>query len=367
MLIRLFAAFFLLVGVFGAPTAYAQTVTAGVLQIRSGPHVEESRDFFSGAKGYFDEVRDATRAKLRVVTRTVEGDPAQLTAVMRELATQQKVDVILGLVSDAQLDLALADPVLRDAQVVFVAPTVGSQKYEANARVLLLRAGYEDEAQFIGQTLKTMGISRVVIALPDTMKLEAELMQAALKRTTGQAADIVLSAQGAAASSAHQAQVAAKAPQAIVVAGDSVDYATFYKAYRKAVPGTFIIGLSKVNPRSVLQILGGDAGGAIITQVAEDPRRQTTLLAREHSRIMRKYFDEPASAATLEGHMAARWLAQWAGERRGGRVIDQLRELRSEARRMELDGLALAFGGTQKRASRFVDLVMLRADGSLTN
>jgi hypothetical protein len=101
--------------------------------------------------------------------------------------------------------------------------------------------------------------------------------------------------------------------------------------------------------------------------VTEDPRRQTTALAREHSRIMRKYFDEPASAATLEGHLAARWLAQWAGERRGGRVVDQLRDLRGEERRMELDGLALNFGGAQKRASRFVDLVMLRANGSLSN
>ncbi|MGL4576431.1 MAG: ABC transporter substrate-binding protein [Burkholderiaceae bacterium] len=338
-----------------------------MLQIRSGPSVEESRDFFSGAKGYLDEVRDTARGKLRVVTRTVEDDPAQLTAAMRELATQQRVDVILGLVREAQLDLALADPVLQGEQVVFVAPTVGSHKYEANARVLLLRAGYEDEAQFIGQSLKTMGVTRMVIALPEAMKLDAELMQAAIQRATGHAPHIVLSTPGAAGGSAHLAQVTAKSPQAIVVAGDSVDYATFYQAYRKAVPGTFIIGLSKVNPRSVLQILGGDASGAIITQVAEDPRRQVTLLAREHSRIMRKYFDEPASAATFEGHMAARWLAQWASERRGGRVVEQLRELRTEARRMELDGLALSFGGAQKRASRFVDLVMLRANGSLTN
>jgi branched-chain amino acid transport system substrate-binding protein len=352
--------------------AHAQTLTAGLLQIRSGASLEESRDFFSGAKGYFDALRAGGRSKVRLVTRMADDEPAQLTAALRELAAQQRADVILGLVSEAQLDLALADPVLRDQNVVFVAPTVGNSKYEANPRVLLLRAGYATEAQHVGALLRTMGISRMAIALPEDMRADAELMRTALQNTLGAAPELVLAAEGAAVgkfgAAPHLAAIQAKQPQAVLVAGDSIDYAAFYKAYRQAVPGTFIIGLSKVNPRTVLQILGADASGAIITQVAEDPRRQVTQLAREHARIMRKYFDEPASAATLEGHLAARWLTQWASERRAGPAAEQLRALNNNGgSRVDLDGTLLNFGANQRRASSFVDIVMLRADGSLTN
>jgi branched-chain amino acid transport system substrate-binding protein len=358
----------------------AQTLTAGLLQIRSGTSVEESRDFFSGAKGLFDDARAAGRSKVRLVTRAIDDEPAQLTTALRELATQQRADVILGLMNEAQLDLALADPVLRNENVVFVAPAVGNTKYEANPRVLLLRAGFAAEAQHIGATLRTMGINRIAIALPEDMRADAQAMRDALEQTLGTTPELALASGNAAAgasgtassttfgSAAHLAAIKAKNPQAVIVAGDSISYATFYKAYRQVVPGTFIIGLSKVNPRTVLQILGADATGAIITQVAEDPRKPTTQLTREHTRIMRKYFDEPASAATLEGHLAARWLIQWATDRRAGAPAEQLRALNSNgSNRVDLDGALLSFGANQRRASSFVDMVMLRSDGSLAN
>lgn len=77
--------------------AHAQTLTAGLLQIRSGASLEESRDFFSGAKGYFDELRAGGRSKVRLLRNIASTITMQLLDNFRFTRRRFGCDRLLAL------------------------------------------------------------------------------------------------------------------------------------------------------------------------------------------------------------------------------------------------------------------------------
>jgi branched-chain amino acid transport system substrate-binding protein len=337
----------------------------------TGPFVDASRDFFTGSKVLFDDLTSRGQLRqVRISQRTTDGSPARTRAAVLELARIDRVDVVLGPVGDAALLALMADPEFVREGVPLVGPVsgVGTGHPLVGQLVFFTRPDYGQEVAFLMRHLTTMGIPDVTLLVaPSTPPEVAALARSALTQTISGAATRRLSETTLPVDSAQWpttlARLAQAKPRALLLIGDSVAYAQTYQELRRLLPATFVVGLSTVNPRTMLELMpAAQLAGAILTQVVHNPARTTLPVTRDFDRAMKRFFDEPASHQSMEGYVAAHMLL--AAHRRidaAGR--ERLRAALSAVDQVELGGFGLSYPTRQARGSAFVDLMMVRANG----
>jgi hypothetical protein len=125
-------------------------------------------------------------------------------------------------------------------------------------------------------------------------------------------------------------------------------------------------GLSNIGEQMLLELAGPkNAYGVLLTQVVPDPYHGTTAVARWHLMLMKRFRDEPPSHATLEGFMAAKFLVATMRSITG--EIDRASILTALRRRRDVDlgGVVISWPQQSNRGSRFLDMTLLRKDGTL--
>jgi branched-chain amino acid transport system substrate-binding protein len=160
--------------------------------------------------------------------------------------------------------------------------------------------------------------------------------------------------------------LAASKPQVVLLINNSLDYAQQFQAYRKLDAGAYIVGLSAVNPRTVLELVSATAiGGAVLSQVMINPQNLSAPLVREFDRAFRRFFDEQPSHQSLEGYVVARYVLDAAKRVNGAVTRTSLLQALQATSRLDVLGFELNFANAEQRGSQFVDLVMIRSDGRL--
>lgn len=363
----------------GAPMVAAQgpsaagrpTLHVGYVIDSSGPSVDASRDFFTGSKVLFDDLTSrGLLRQVRISQRTTDGSPARTRAAVLELARTDRVDVVLGPVGDAALLALLADPEFARDGVPLVGPVsgLGSGHPLVGQQVFFTRPDYGQEVAHLARHLATMGITDVgLLVAPGTPAEALALARAALNAARPGAAPRRLAETVLPADSAQWpmtvANLAQAKPRALVLIGDSVAYAQAYQELRRLLPATFVVGLSTVNPRTMLELLpAAQLAGAILTQVVHNPARPMLPLTRDFDRAMKRFFDEPASHQSMEGYVAAH-LVLAAHRRVDGPGRERLRAALAAVDGVDLGGFALSYPSRGARGSGFVDLMMVRANG----
>jgi branched-chain amino acid transport system substrate-binding protein len=363
-----------LIGFFAAIgfIAHAQpgaALTIGFVVDRNGPWVNASKDFFAGAKTQIEELNSRggiNGRPVRIVQRDTDGSAQRALEAALELARNDHVDVILGLAGDAALAAIASSAELQKEGVALVGPMSGLTA-GANTQVLFTRPDYARETQRILQHLKGFGLAEVAMMYGPSAYAPAA---AAIRQGLSVSSDMRITEYGLSLQAAQRDKelraVAVRKPQAVVVIGDSLEFAELYQAYRRLAPGALIIGLSSVNPRTILEVVPPQQmGGAMVSQVMIDPIRQNQALTRELDKAFKKYFDEQPSHQTLEGYVAARVVLEAA--KRAGKPLTRanlLAALQNQTR-IDVAGFELDYAKSPQRGSQFVDLVMMRADGSL--
>ncbi len=147
--------------------------------------------------------------------------------------------------------------------------------------------------------------------------------------------------------------IVAQRPGAVIVAGDTLAYASLGRALAAQGWYGFLVGLSAVSPTVAREVLGaGYAGGIVLTQVAPGPQAATLRVVKEHVARMKQYLDEPPSPATIAGYIGAAWLVRALGTWRGGGLSELRRALQT---RIDVGDFTLDFTQGQ-RGSHYVQL-----------
>lgn len=353
--------------------AHAADIRIGAVVDQAGISAEASRDYLAGARTYFDHVNangGIRGRKLALLVKDDEGVPANTLRLTHDLVGAERVDLLFGYSGDENIELVAKDSAFRASRVVLYGPLSGAEIGDASDSLVFVRPTYRDEAKHIVQHFTRLHLSRfavVHVASAFGRSLSAavadELKNTGLKPASDFEFDASLARLDATARNMMKA-----APQVVIVAADTIATAEFIKRLR-ALPqgmGVNVVGLSTVNHRTLMKLARADnAAGTMITQVVPNPLASTTKLQTEHLTLMAKYRDEPSSHLTLEGFMAAKGLVK-ALERIPGDINRaSIAAAFSGVKRYDLDGMTLAFSGSNDRGSRFVDIAYLRKSGRL--
>lgn len=364
---------FLILLVAAAAHAARPDIVVAQAAALTGEGREMALDFVEGARTYFDRINTTGGIHGRHINYIVRDDASKAENTVELSKTfigADHADVLFGYTNDAGITALIKLPEFRQAKIALFAPVTGSEIGGPGTPVFYTRASYADEGRRIIDQYRRYGFTRFAVLTSSATfsesaeaAVEAELKQANM----GIAAKRSLPASGDLNDSDVRA-IAATNPQVVIVLGDTVALAQFVKKFRPLNAGSAVVGLSVVNHTTLLEIAGPqNATGVVLTRIVPNPTKVIIPVVREHLTMMKKFRDEPASHATLEGHLAAKALVQAlqaAGREPSREAVTAA--LRSP-RRYDLDGIVLESAVSSNRFTAFADLSMVRKDGSLAN
>jgi len=258
-------------------------------------------------------------------------------------------------------------PMVQDRKMPLVAPITGAQALHSQQTdyVFNLRASYSEEAYRIVQQVTTMGITRVAVLFQDDpfgRELLAGFERGIKERQLTTVALASYSRQDMKLDAALT-QIAAAAPQAVLMACTPKACAQFVKEMRARGQHPQFVTVSNVNSQDFFTALSGDCGGVAISQVVPHPGNVGVPVVQEFH-LVRKSMETPPplNYAALEGFIGAKLLVE--GLKKAGdnptpakvaAALDAIKEL-------DLGGLTISYSHHDRVGSRFVELTVLDRD-----
>lgn len=255
-----------------ALTAHAQSgppLVVGQLTERGGAQADFARDFMAGAKVAFDAANQAGGIRGRRITLVRrEVDVAEAVPQAVELIERDHVEVLFG-VSERLLSALAATPEIVRRDVPLLAPLSGATSSAGN--VWFTRPDYDSEIIAAHNRLRQFGMRRIALVTAASFdpQLGARLRSALASDDSAETLDLY-TLTGDPGDLA--ARIAPTKPTAVIVAGDTLAYASVGRALAQRGWYGFLVGLSSVNPQVAREILGnGYSGGMLLAQTVPNP------------------------------------------------------------------------------------------------
>ena len=236
-----------------------------------------------------------------------------------------------------------------------------------NRHVFHVRASYFDETAEIVKQLTSLGIKRIAVFYQNDSygKAGLEGVTRALKPRGLEPAGLGTVERNTVDVDAAVKSIMAQQPDAIVQISAYKACAAFIRAARKAGFGGTFYNVSFVGTQALANELGADARGVVVSQVMPFPFAPTIPLAGEYLAAGKAAAGDKfdPNYSSMEGFVAAKTLVE--GLRRAGNnptpeaLIGGLESMRD----FNLGGFFVDFGGQKHTGSKYVDLVILTADG----
>lgn len=334
----------------------------------SGPLAALSGEVRQGAKLYFDHINSTGGVhgrKIRLVTLDDAYDPKKAADNTRELIDQHRV---LALFQYAGTPPSLAAvPIAEEKHVPLIAPFTGSDalRVKFNRYVFNIKASYTDELTAMVRQLSAVGIDRVAVVYLNNAFGTGGL--AAVEKSSGEhrvtlLAKVPLEVDGSKMAAAVE-QAAKGQPQAIIVVSAGKPSIDFVDAYLKAGHHSTFYMLSVISNTQLVQVLQEKARGIVITQVVPPPWNQSASVARELQARAGEAGLKELTFSQMEGFISAKFLVE--GLKRAGKTVNRESLIRAleDLRKHDLGGYLVELSPTKHSSGKFVDLMILGADG----
>lgn len=346
-------------GVLAGQAAAAENViTVGQAIDLSGPNGSIGRDYVAGITTYFDSINakgGVNGKKIRYIVRDDRGNPADSAKLVDGLIGQDRADYLMGAIGTDATQAILATPAFRQSKLVLFAPLADSVAVNA-AGAQFWRPSVEREFEFILAYFQNLGVKQVGIALQQNAQNARahQFVLAELKKRGMTLAGTATIAATPAANEQEAQRLSAAGAKMVITIADTIASAQFLKAFRKHDPSTFVAGTSLINLETLAQIAGAKATEfTVFSQVVPNPESSASVLQSEHTKMMKKFRDEPASALTLEGFAVAKTLVRTMQTPAGAKSP------------IDLGGMTIVAGDRDHNMSQFVDIALFKRGGGL--
>jgi ABC-type branched-subunit amino acid transport system substrate-binding protein len=325
----------------------------------SGPAKDLGIEMRDGALVWFN----AINAKGGVGGRNIrletldDGYEPERTKVNTEAFVKKSVSALFGYVG-TPTSLA-AKPIFEQANLPFVAPFTGAEALRSPNHPLIfnVRASYFEETEHLINHFWSLGQQKVAVFHQNDAYGQAGL-NGVLRALGNRGAKVV--ATGTAERNSANVDAALKAilpaaPDVIVIVSTYGTAAAFIKQARAQGSPASFANISFVGPTSLANALGKDKSGVMVSQVV--PLKGLGVYS-EFARML------PAGTAVtpvaLEGFIAAKVMSD-ALKRASGQdgLLSAL-----NATNLDVGGYRVKFSSGNHAGSKYVDLSMLRPDGS---
>ena len=335
----------------------------------TGPAAQLGKQMQAGARLYFDAINAGGGVNgLPIELKTLDDgyDPARCKA-NTEKFIEDDVFALFGYVGTPTSLAAL--PLVNQHRLPFFAPLTGAEALRdpLSRWVFHIRASYFEETALIVRQLTQLGLNKISVFHQNDSYGRAGLdgVQRAMK-------PLALAPQATATVERNStdvdkavADLVPGKPEAIVMISAYKSCAAFIRAARKAGYGGVFYNVSFVGTQALLDELGKEALGVVVSQVMPYPFGTTTGVAAEYQAAVLKAGGElKFDYIGIEGFLAAKILTE--GLRRMGRpsregLVSALEGLQN----YNPGGFPLKFAPGRHVASNFVELSMLTGDGKV--
>jgi len=341
----------------------------------SGTLASTGREMVLGARIYFDSINAQGGVAGRKIRHVVKDDgyrTEETVRLTRELIEQDKAVGLIGYAGTGNIAELLKQGVLSANQVPLIAPYTGGEPLRKpyNPYIFHIRAGYADEAERMIDQFTNVGINRIAVFYQNDAFGLAGLagVENALARRQLTLAGRGSYEKGSEDVKAAVASIGKASPQAVVMVSVLRPAAAFVREYRKSEPGAQIFSISVINGTELFSLAGGTvARGVGITQVVPSPHHGTQKVVQEYRNALRKYAPQAQPSYTsFEEYIGAKVLVEGLRRVKGEPTAEALLKA-LETVDTDVGGFRVHFAPDNRIGSNFVEVTLLRADGSLSN
>ena len=357
-----------------APAVRSQAANAIVLgqsAAFSGPASELGEQFKRGAALMFDRINargGLAGRQIELLSLDDGYEPDRCAANTRKFI-EQGVFALFGYIGTPTSLAAL--PLATAAKLPFVAPFTGAEALRVpfNRYAFHVRASYFDETAAIVKQITSVSIQRVGVFYQNDSygKAGLEGVQRALKPLNLEPSALGTVERNTVAVDAAVKTILASNPGAIVMISAYKSCAAFIRAARKAGYGGNFYNVSFVGTQALMQELGPDARGVVVSQVMPYPFTQASQLSGEYLAAGKTALGDKfqPNYSSIEGYVAAKVMVEAMRRPGAAASAEGLITALESLREFNLGGFFVDFGPQKHTGSRFVDMTILTADGKL--
>jgi ABC-type branched-subunit amino acid transport system substrate-binding protein len=350
------------------PLVHAEIVIGQSASL-TGATASQGKDFRDGALAYFSKINakgGINGEKIRLETLD-DGGKVEATKANSDKLVQSK-DTLLLFGYTGRNSVVAGIEIAEKSRIAFVAPfTGGGQAYEPSYGVFTIRASYEDEIRTLVKQLAPLGITKIglVYFSDDKAMTNKKAFEQAMS-AIGKKPSVMTGIDREGKTVNEVVSTIAKTDtDAVIVIAQNKILVDLTKGLRAAGSKAKTVTASFANGSDLGKELGREGMGMMQSQVV--PLKKDVALVNEFHKDLKAFrSDLVASFVSQEGYIAARVVVEAlrkmnknAANRRGEfvRAMESLNEL-------NISGYSLKFSPTDHNGSSYVELTMLRADGS---
>jgi ABC-type branched-subunit amino acid transport system substrate-binding protein len=341
----------------------------------SGSFSELGKAYRDGAQLYFSKVNSEGGVhgrQIRLLTLDDAYLPKRAEENTRQLIQKDRAFALFGHMFTSAVRASLA--VASEAGVPYIAPYAGYEElYSKHNPVLFMtRASFATEMDTLLRHVQAMGLQRVALVRYDSapgkellQEFETKLAGLGLK-PIGIGTMKLNSRDPAAAVD----QLVDSRPSGIVLGVSGADAVEFIKAFNaraKAKPVQYL-ARSLVGGHQLVEQLGAESRGVVMTQLAPSPFNGKTRLAREYRTELKSAATQrgqkiPPSYIGFEGYIAAKIMVE--GLRRAGPNATRAGLIAAMETMRDWDGgdVFVAYSPTNHNGVKFVTVTVIGPSG----
>ena len=330
--------------------------------------VKEATD---GAKLYIDWVNErggVNGQRVDLISLDDKFDPKLAAANARTLIVEKEAVTLFFLRGTPHVELII--PILDELKVPLVGLSTGAMLLHSPVKqyVFNARSTYQHKAEKGIGLLAAIGISTIgVLHVDDTFGADglvgvtagfdaAKLKPAFVGKYDRSKPDFTQ----------FTADVKRTSPQAVFVVGSGTVVTDALNSIRAVGSQAQMVTLSNNASGGLVNGLGTNARGTIVTQVFPNERPIASPLVKEALTLAKAKHIAEVSPAMLEGFASAKVLIE--GLRRAGANVcgEKLRNALETIRGFDIGGMDISYSATDHTRLEFIDLSIINKDGKFT-
>ena len=350
-----------------APMSANAEILIGQSIARSGSLAPQGEAMVKGTLAYVNRINASGGVNgERIVLKTLDdGGDAKRTVENARLLIRAGSLALFGMIEGGPCTALL--PIVTEAKIPLIACMAGSPQLRDpfNRYVFPVRAAHLDEFASLLTTASGLGNKTVALIYSDSENGRLHLANVTrVAKERGMELTLPIAVPGNPDMKAIAKRLVASKVDVVLNHGSYSSYAELIRETRDL--GARPLFLAVNSGGQELARLAGLAGkGTIMSQIAPFPNSRATPVQRKYEDDLKKSFPgEPFGWSSMEGYLSAVVLVE--GLKRAGKrpTREGLVTAFEKMGRVDLGGYEVKFGPNDRTGSTFVDITVMKADGT---
>ncbi|MBI5362250.1 MAG: ABC transporter substrate-binding protein [Planctomycetes bacterium] len=351
------------------PGVTPTTIHLGQACALKGPAAGLGQGMQAGLTACFTKVNSTggiAGRKIELETVNDSYEPEACTAATKMLIEKSNAYALIGEVGTPTSKVAV--PICTEAQVPFIGAFTGAELLRTphNKWVVNVRASYFQETEALAKALVDVkGAKKFACFYQNDAFGQAGLegIEKALERRGMKLVSKGQFERNTVAIATGLADVAAGAPDAVLMVGPYKPVAAFVKAARAntALQASQLCTISFVGTMDLVKELGPSAEGVVVSQVVPFPWDTSVPVVKQYHEDMKAAgLEAQIHFTSLEGYLSGRFFCEAFARVQGEPTRDALIETIQKSGAFDLGGFKLQFGAEDNQGSDAVYLTQLK-------